>query len=973
MPRNRSTEPVIAIAVTTTGPNPSRHRLRALAACMFREGTAVARFEATIEPEGTAGGDHRTLAGDALPGPTAPPIAAWQRDFLAFLPEDGLCVAHDADLVRAFLRRATGGAFRTPLVDSLRLCWLCLPELASHELAVLRSVLELDVPLDAGGPAGVAAATTGLVWYALQEIRAGFPAAALAAVLRLLQPLRGDALRSLLRAGFRPADGSGSAPLAHLFREGGGARRSSSGGGADPECIDADAVAAVFGPDGGLAAALASYEPRREQASMARAVVDAFNDSRHLLVEAGTGTGKSLAYLVPAVLWSLVNHSPVVVSTHTRNLQEQLHAKDLPLVARALNTEFRTALIKGRRNYLCIRRLLYLLEHADTELEPEDRYPLASVVLWAVRTCSGDLAESLLAERHRFRELAGRLASVAEECSGPACPCYRRCFLQRARRQALAADVIVANHAVVFAEMANPLASPVLPPHEHLVLDEAQNLEDAVTSALTREVSLRRILFVLGRLCRPGRRGTRRGLLPSLTALLRRGDRGLPGPEIEAAADASEALMGMVEAARAATGPFFLALARLLPRDPGLQTRRLRPLPAAADARRDLELDRQRLATVVGLVAAEAAAVADRLGGVPGGTAPALRLEEFARELRAGALWAREFVADTARVLDAEDPNAVSWIERVPPAQGSARAWSAPVAVGPLLAEPLYGAKRSVILTSATLTVRGEAGFMRERLGLDLLPPERLRQLALGTPFRYGTDQCLVLVPTFLPEPGDPERDYTRELAAFMGKLFRRTRGRAMGLFTSHDMLRRCAALLRDDPDMTELRLLAQGIHGSRQAIRQLFAASAGAVLLGTHSFWEGVDITGEALSCVLLARLPFPVHTDPVVEARCEALAGRGLDPFRAYSLPLAVIRFRQGFGRLIRHRNDRGVVLVADRRIVTKRYGEWFRQSIPATVYTCGNPEDLLEGVSDFLDRAPASPPTRTAPRHPPTRADP
>lgn len=936
-------DPVVAIGWIASGNRPTSARLVEIAAVVLERGAVTGCFAELVGPD-----PGLTPVVARLTGITpamlqaARPLAMVLADFMAFLPPCAPCVTHHAAGLTALLRHT---AFDRVLLDTLSLSGVCFPELPSHALDALQRTL--DLPAEYGGRAGPRAAVTGQLWLRLQATVAELPQPLLVGIARLLRGLRQDPLRELFRTAAERARPD-SRPLAEVFAEHPVPRRPAPPAERPVRTLDPDAVTALLDPEGPLAAGLGQYEYRHEQVRMANAVVQAFNAKHHLLVEAGTGVGKSVAYLVPAILWAVINESPVVVSTNTKNLQAQLMEKDLPLLARALQADFRFAMIKGRRNYLCLRQVHYLLSHADTELERADRLPLASVLVWAGRTASGDVSECIVGDRPHLRELAARITSVAEECRGQDCEHRRRCFLQRARRLALAADVIVANHAVVFAEMSNPLASVVLPPHRQLILDEAHNLEDAVTSAMSREVSMRRARAVLRRLFRGGLRRRGRGLLPSLQQQLGKARRVPLERRAEGLAAVAAALRA-VQAAEAELHPFFLALTALLGGPGEAPARRLDPARKAPTPWGAIDAARQRLVDVVTQVARETTALADHLVRLGDDLPPTLA--EFDRELRAAALWLGEFSRDVETVLGALEPGWVCWVEAAPPALGGAQAWGAPIEVGALLQQYLYSARDSIIFTSATLTVHGGTEFVRHRLGIGLVEPERVDSLSLGTVFDYAR-QCLVLVPTFLPEPDEPGRDFAAELTGFLTDLFRQTGGRGLALFTSHEMLQRCAGPLRGHLAGAGIRVLSQGLSGSRESMLQRLKADPCTVLLGAHSFWEGVDVVGENLSCLVLARLPFAVHTDPVVAARCEAIAAQAGNAFLQYSLPGAVIRFRQGFGRLIRHRTDRGVVIVADRRIVSKRYGEWFRASLPVRVESYADPEALLAVVRGFLD---------------------
>lgn len=945
-------ETVVAIDLETTGPDAYKDRIIEVAAAVWSGGAVTARFHELIRPVGDLPLAVRKRTGITpamLKGTRS--ANAVLADLLDFLP-DAPCLAHDAAHVGRFLRRATLEQFDHTLLGTLELSHICLPGSPGYGLGELAERLGLPDP-PAGRRCAADCERVLHLWARLAERARTLPRPVLDEINRLLASFRRDPLRAFFKQAGR-ATGErlqlGSArSIEELFRSETPPRpRRHLPDPADYGTLDADGTAGLFEPAGPFAAALDDYESRPEQVAMARAVVEAFNGSQHLLVEAGTGIGKSLAYLVPAVQWAARNDTPVVVSTNTKNLQAQLFGKDLPLIRQALEADFKAALIKGRRNYLCVRQLLYLLHHARDELSRTERMQLLSVLPWAVETESGDLSESPAGAQPGGRALAARLSSSAEECLGPDCRFRKQCFLHRARRTAQAADVVVANHSVVFAEMAMPDASPVLPPYEQVIFDEAHNLESAATGHFSVELSQPRIGFALRRLWRPGRRRRATGLVPAALAQVKSG--GALDPELAAHAEHDGRGIGdAVAAVQRAQEPFFSALGALLgaggPRE---------AIRVYADRKRralwePIESAKRALVSALAEVMRPAEALAEALRQVPGDALP--DREEFVRQLAAQVGVLKEVIHDMEFVLAAEDADHVFWVERAPPRQGGARAWAAPIQVGPKLLEYVYGPKQTVILTSATLTVRGSTAFLRKRLGIDRVEPERLLELNVGTPFDYPT-QCLVMVPTFLPDPADRETDYPAELGVLLAEVFRRTAGRGMALFTSYQMLRRATGVLSEELAGDGIRVLAQGDSGSRENITELFKRDLRSVLMGTHSFWEGVDLVGETLSCLVVARLPFAVFTDPIHQARCEQIEAEGGDAFLGYSLPGAVIRFRQGFGRLIRHRTDRGVVIVTDRRMITKRYGSWFRESLPAQPQVFRDRDQFLETIQAFLE---------------------
>lgn len=786
--------------------------------------------------------------------------------------------------------------------------------------------------------------------------------------------------------------------------------------------LDPDEIGDWF-REGGRLSDLPGFERRPEQEALAKAVADAFSGGRHLAAEAGTGIGKTMAYLVPAALWSLRCDVPVVVSTNTKNLQEQIFRKDLPAIAARLRAPMRFALVKGRSNYLCLSRLERLADRRDAELSQGELPALAQAVVWAFLTPDGDLAAfdpPVPPDAPPGPRLAERLASNADDCRGRKCPHYRRCFLQRARALSLAADVVVTNHAVFFSEPPDrPLA---LPRAAQVVFDEAHNLEDAATAHFSREFTPRDVRDLARRLHRKGRGGRGRGAGAAATGALPDLERALLAPAADGAPpELRTALFGGVadargalEAATLSAQRYFLALGALPP--PGENALRLVPAVLAGRAWAEtvpllqrLQDDLFRLSEALGGLARglvpppgagetlpfavpEAAPAPDApdapraprslreidqrdLGdrGAKKEAAPLSDLgvpAELAQRVETAAAGAKGLLETLDFLASAQDREWTFWIsaQRAPaagtrrrgPGPGPAAVGSlhaAPVEVAPFLASSVFGKLDSAVLCSATLTVGGKPDFLAGRLGLDRVDPDRLSTLFLGSPFDYAR-QCLAAVASFLPaQPAGPAGEtsdgpFAQAFARLVEGLSRAARGRTLVLFTSYRAMETCARLAGPGLEGAGLRLLVQGDGASRETLARRFREQAKpTVLFGTDSFWEGVDVMGEALSCLVIAKLPFDAVGDPVVAARCERVRENGGEAFHDYSLPAAVIKFRQGFGRLIRHKSDRGCVVVADTRIATKNYGGAFRKSLPAELRAFPDEASLLAAVADFL----------------------
>ncbi|MCL1919920.1 MAG: hypothetical protein FWG50_02405 [Kiritimatiellaeota bacterium] len=752
---------------------------------------------------------------------------------------------------------------------------------------------------------------------------------------------------------------------------------------ADCSPLAPERVAAHLLPNGIFARLMPGYEPRLGQVAMLRAVARAFNEGKHLLVEAGTGVGKSLAYLIPAAAWARLNDIPVIVSTNTRNLQSQLIEKDLPLVREAIRAEFgeddsqrlRVAVLKGRSNYLCLRQLAVLLEYSQFELDRPELRLFTEAVAWAVRTPDGDLDAFAGAGRASAAFLA-KLASVGEECQGRACRYFRRCFLQKARARALAAHVVIANHALVFSDL--QVDGGMLPPYAQIVFDEAHNLEETATRHLSVEFTPQGLSQALNRLSRPrAKRGG--GILETLRNHLEKG-------AVTADSDIAETLRERLRAARRAVEDIrtdarvlFERMGQLLAGGRNAvryrcETAAFSPAMLVGDAKApplkrlvfrsnafmpaddlldeaDVAVCREALRTSLQAATECLTQLADLLRRAAAGEL-ALYGDQAA-SIEGAVATLKGFAAAMHFVLDAQDPESVFWSEpagRYWPGQASLTA--APLNISHALAERLYAKKTSVVFCSATLRVGGSFNYIGRRLGIDLIEAERLITCVAESPFDYRK-QCAALALTCLPEPtGADGGSYVEQLSGLMLDVFLKTRGRALGLFTSYEMMNSVGRLLEAPLGEAGIRLLLHGASGTRDQITRVFrSADCPSVLLGTHSFWEGVDVVGEALSCVVMARLPFTAVGDPIFEARCEQIEQSGGSSFRELSVPQAVIRFRQGFGRLIRTCTDRGIVIIADPRLITRGYGATFCRSLPSPVQPTPDRAALLAAVDAFF----------------------
>ncbi|NGX41832.1 MAG: hypothetical protein K940chlam7_00106 [Chlamydiae bacterium] len=724
--------------------------------------------------------------------------------------------------------------------------------------------------------------------------------------------------------------------------------------------IETEKAKSILQPDGPLSHHIRGYESREQQQGMLCDVIDAYNNDAIALIEAGTGIGKSMAYLIPAILWSVQNQERTLISTNTITLQEQLLQKDIPLATKALGVDLKAVLVKGMRNYVCLRKLgdAAIEKRLLSDKEAEE---LEQIEDWGEITRDGSLSDLSFVPSHQTWE---RVCAEGDTCNQRKCPFFKRCHFFKARKEAEDAQILIVNHSMLFADLVFSMESDdtkkigLLPSYARIILDEAHDIESVATDFFADRVSYLQMLRLMSRLG-----SEKQGKLALLSEKLQQRFRNKLPAEVSSIhsrlnidlpamrRDLLQQIADTFDAFHLFVQSFTGAGHRNSENRPQGETK-LRILPGHVSQERwEREIQTisnhlietcKRYAQTIHHLESDIHALQDpKLDEQTEGVrydvnALANRLRETSENLT--QFISQEYSQESVRWIEARPLKTLTNIQLI----------EAKLDISKVLVDFLFAKYPTIVLCSATMTTNNTFHFIKKRLGLlpELLPDKEIIEKIYFSPFDYQK-QALFVVPQDMPNP--TSSDFTEAVCEQVWNAVSASKGNAFVLFTSYSMMQKCFDQLALRLEENRYPVFKQG-DANRKNLLEKFKDTNYSVLFGTDSFWQGVDVAGEALRCVIIVKLPFKVPTEPIIQARTEAIAANGGDPFYDYSVPNAIVKFKQGFGRLIRNKADRGCIVCLDPRIVKKGYGHLFLNSLPPCKQVMTEGSQLLETMQQF-----------------------
>jgi ATP-dependent DNA helicase DinG len=937
----------VALDIETTGLNSAADDIIEIGAVRYRNGLETESFSKFLRPSKPVPTFIKQLTHitetDLIGAESQPDALAALLDFI----EDDILVFHNHDFdfrfINASLERHHLNPMRNGVLDTLELTRIYLPFTPGHKLGMMAA--RFGIVLDNAHRAIHDARATGELFCRLVNwiceniplpVNHTLSEVAIMADTGTILPhfLRELTAHLRVTALLKPNPPKPfEVPLHEIEHE--------------PDFTSRPSMADVFGEEGILAQKFPGFEHREGQLHMAEGVAEALSDGHHLLCEAGTGVGKSLAYLVPAIEYSRANHKRVVISTNTKNLQEQLFNKDLPTVRECVDIPFRAVILKGRDNYLCPHKWDEVAFDLRA-LSPAEAEAMLYLLVWKEYTRTGDISENSSFQRSNFSTLWKKLAADRYFCPGRRCTSARKCFLLYIRQKAEEANLVIVNHSLLLSDrMAD---NNTIGAYDALVVDEAHNLPEAAARHFGTTIGYPDLSGFLSQLYQQKKSFTAGQLLRFQDAVARSM---IPDSVKTFLEQKSGEAIRAIDDGRTKFGEFFRHIGEAVSKPDLYGKLRIRAkddapyLESGVDEL--IDVLRGLLSTLTSLHDTLSDQSSDRfvkheehLGNLDGAIGRTMEFIEslgafIEPDFRENAVWFSNFLSG-----ESDYPNGLLNL--------------APLETGRLLRSKLYPGIRAVVFTSATLALRGKFKFFATRLGLDAdsapeqedPPLPRVEEAVYPSPFDYPR-QSLVLGASYLPEPNDPY--FQSQMAKLIQAAVETTRVGTLALFTSYKDLNAVYDAVADSFFAQDITLLAQGKGLSRSVILNEFRDLGSSVLFGTSSFWEGIDVQGESLSLLIVTKLPFQVPSDPVVEAYLEKLKNEGKDSFMHYTLPNALLKFRQGFGRLIRSKSDMGVALVLDNRIFTKYYGRYFQEILPTRIVSAANPVELTGRMAKWF----------------------
>ncbi|HNZ33147.1 MAG TPA: helicase C-terminal domain-containing protein [Candidatus Cloacimonas sp.] len=935
----------VAIDIETTGLMPARDEIIQIAAFRFKGNEVVDSYVSFVKPKGKVPKFIEQLthiSPEELK--LSPPLKEVLKEFCDFIGNTPL-VGHNINFDLSFINQSLveNGSF--PLInvfwDTMEIARMYLPFTTDHKLSTMVSFF--GIKLDNAHRADSDALATGYLFNALTNY-------ALAHFNYMLNARLQDlSLQANVESGLteylrwlvkqqRATVLSGKKPIPPKNELNNVIEHNVSG--------SIDSIPEIFAEHGLFANKFPNFEFRSGQMIMAEQVANAFAKQDFLVVEAGTGVGKSFAYLVPAIDFSNRNKTKVIVSTNTKNLQEQLFFKDLPQLRKIIPLPFKAVLVKGRENYICERRWQDLLQEQTRGISAYDARGLLNLLVWKELTHTGDISENSSFDKNYYSVLWHKICSDRYLCGGRKCLNYHNCYVMKLRKHIESASIVVANHSLLLADA--QMDNSTLGEYQYLIIDEAHNLMSAASKNLGFTFSYAELNSLFNQLAHSGKKYTG-GFLPQLIQTVHKSIL-TTDQKTHIESLCTKLMLETDEQRKVITSLFNLAANRCFE---AKSYNKLR-IKDIADFQ-DIYFFLKELSIGFKNILKDLVALDNVLRTVKSNQIA--NLEIIKDNLNGYLQRYRETETLLLELLNPDLDNYALWIENIPRPERnipSSTFCYAPVEVSEPLNRLLYKNIPCIVFTSATLSIRGSFKFFLNQSGLSFATDKKVIESIVESPFDYDK-QSLLLIGSFLPEHKD--RFFQSQALGCLEQILTTTNVGTMALFTSYKDLDAVYEHLSDTLYHSKRPFFAQGKGGSRNSILDDFKKSKNAVLLGTSSFWEGVDIQGDSLSLLILYKIPFQVPSEPLVEALIDKLERENKDSFMHLMLPNALLRLRQGFGRLIRSKTDRGIVLIMDSRVSKKKYGQYFKQILPGRCIELKNEQQLISEIGKFFSSLPSN----------------